>query len=34
MFLGYEDCVGIWGGGHHKIRLVLVFISVHFRVFS
>ena len=32
-FLGYEDFVDIFGG-HHKIGLYLVVISMHFRVFS
>ena len=31
--LGFEDFVDIFGG-HHKIRLYLGFIYMHFRVFS
>ena len=33
VFRGYEDFVDILGG-HHKIGLYLVVISMHFRVFS
>ena len=32
IFWGYEDFVDIFGG-HHKIRLYLGVISMHFRVF-
>ena len=33
-FLGYEDFVDIFLGGHNKIGLRLGVISMHFRVFS
>ena len=32
---GYVEIVDFsWGGGHHKTRLFLVAISIHFRAFS
>ena len=34
IFLGYEDFVDIFLGGHHKIGLYLGVISNHFRAFS